>query len=242
MRPPVSSAAVGVALAGLLGLPPLRAALESAMVTHMLLQIPLLALAGWILAGSLPAKLDAHLDRLDRSGIALALVALFASSYWMLPRALDAALNDPWVELSKFLTLPLLVGVPARLCARRLSPLAAGFIVANLLSMWAAAGWMYREFPARLCNYYLIDDQVLAGTMLVWLSVALALIWLASFFVEAGAGAQKSFGAGAPVCGDWPPSRNGSSEPITVNDGRIRQARWEDAGSGATRTSLHPKR
>ena len=121
MRPPVASAAVGVALVALLGLPSLRAALESAMVTHMLLQIPLLALAGWMLAGSLPAELDARLDRLDRSGIALALVALFASSYWMLPRALDAALNDPWVELSKFVTLPLLVGIPARLCARRLS-------------------------------------------------------------------------------------------------------------------------
>ena len=196
MRLPARSAAVGVALAGLLGAPPLRAALESSMATHMLLQIPLLALAGWMLAGWLRADLDAHLNRVDQSGIALALVALFASSYWMLPRALDAALNDPWVELSKFVTLPLLAGAPARLCARRLSPLAAGFIVANLLSMWAAAGWMYREFPARLCNYYLIDDQVLAGTMLVWLSVALAALWLASFFVDAGAGAQRTIGAG----------------------------------------------
>jgi hypothetical protein len=183
-------------LAGLLGVPPFRTALESSMVTHMLLQLPLLALAGWMLAGPLRADLGARLESLDRSGIALALVALLASSYWMLPRALDAALADPRVEVAKFLTLPLLVGVPARLCARRLSPLAAGFIVANLLSMWAAAGWMYRGFPARLCNYYLIDDQVLAGTMLVGLSVALAVLWLASFFVEAGAGARKSFGTG----------------------------------------------
>ena len=197
MRLPAPTAALGVALAGLLAVPPFRAALESSMVTHMLLQIPLLALAGWMLAGPLQAGLEAHLQRLDRSGVALALVALFASSYWMLPRALDAALASPWAELSKFLTLPLLVGVPARLCARRLSSLAAGFIVANLLSMWAAAGWMYRGFPARLCNYYLIDEQFLAGTLLVWLSVALAVIWLASFFVDAGAGARKPSGAGA---------------------------------------------
>jgi hypothetical protein len=196
VRQPAPSAALGVLLAGALGVAPLRAALESSMVTHMLVQIPLLVLAGWLFAVSLRPALDASIDRLDRSGIALALVALFASSYWMLPRALDAALADPWVEVSKFLTLPLLVGVPARLCAPRLSPLAAGFIVANLLSMWAAAGWMYRAFPARLCNYYLIDQQVLAGTLLVWLSVALAVIWLASFFVDAGTQKQKSFGTG----------------------------------------------
>jgi hypothetical protein len=197
MRLPDRSAAVGVALVGLLGIPALRAALESSMATHMLLQMPLLALAGWMLAGWLRADLDKRLNRIDRSGIALALVALFTSTYWMLPRALDAALADPWVEFSKFLTLPLLIGVPARLCVRRLSPLAAGFIVANLLSMWAAAGWIYRAFPARLCNYYLINDQVLAGTMLVWLSVALAAIWLVSFFLDAGTGAQRTIGADA---------------------------------------------
>lgn len=191
-----ASAAGGIALIAVLWLPPLRAALESGMATHMLLQLPLLALAGSLLAGPLRRSVESLQDRLDRSGIALALVAVLASSYWMLPRALDAALADPWMETAKFLTLPLLVGLPARLCAPRLSALAAGFVIANLLSMLAVVGWLYSSFPARLCNYYLLDQQVIAGTALLWISGALAVLWLSTFFIGAPYPAERY---GAPV-------------------------------------------
>lgn len=190
-----ASAAAGIALIAVLWLPPLRTALESGMATHMLLQIPLLALAGSLLAGSLRRSVESLQDRLDRSGIALALVAVLASSYWMLPRALDAALADPWVETGKFLALPMLVGLPARLCAPRLSALAAGFAIANLLSMLAVVGWLYSVFPARLCNYYLMDQQIVAGAALLWISGALAVLWLATFFIGAPHRAARS---GAP--------------------------------------------
>lgn len=152
------------------------------MTTHMLVQIPLLACAGLLLAGAFGPRLARIQDSTDRSGIATALIAVFASSFWMLPRALDAALADPWMETAKFLSLPLLVGVPARLCALRLPVIAAGFIVANLLSMWAVAGWLYYAFPAQLCNFYLIDQQVVAGAALLAVSGLLAVLWLASFF------------------------------------------------------------
>jgi hypothetical protein len=161
------------------------------MLTHMLVQLPLLALAGALLASPFRASLDRLVDRIDPSGIATALVAVFASGYWMLPRALDSALADPVMEAVKFLSLPLLVGAPVVVCRERLSSIAAGFFVANVLSMWAAAGWLYRAYPARLCNFYLIDDQIRAGDALLWISVTLAALWLSSFFFGAPISASR---------------------------------------------------
>ncbi len=153
------------------------------MVTHMLVQLPLLALAGALLAGPIRARLGELLARADPGGIATVLAAVFTSSYWMLPRALDSALADPWMEAAKLLCLPLLVGVPIVLCLERVSAITAGFFIANVLSMCAAAGWLYRASPARLCNYYLIEDQVQAGEALLSVSAALAVLWLVSFFL-----------------------------------------------------------
>jgi hypothetical protein len=191
------SAAAGMALIAVLGLPWLRSGLESGMATHMLVQIPLLAIAGYLLAGAYRDGLEALQDRLDRTGIAFALVAVLVSGYWMLPRALDAALADPWVEAWKFVSVPLLVGLPARLCVRRLSTIAAGFAIANLLSMLAIVGWLYAAFPARLCNYYLLDQQVIAGKALLWIAGLLTVLWLAGFFIGAGVTRERAAHSGA---------------------------------------------
>lgn len=180
-----SGSSAGIALVVLLALSPLRAGLEATMAMHMLVQIPLLVVAGALLGPGLARFLDSALARVDPSGIAMALIAVFASSYWMLPRALDAALAEPWMEAAKFVTLPLLVGLPLWLCRPRISVIAAGFIVANVLSMFAAVGWLYRAYPARLCNYYLIDDQVLAGDAIICVAAILAVLWLMRFFFGA---------------------------------------------------------
>jgi hypothetical protein len=178
-------AAAGALLIGALAVPPLGPMLEAHMVTHMLVQLPLLVFAGWLLAKPLRAHLNDWLERVDPDGIAAALIAVLASSYWMLPRALDAALADPYMEAAKILGVPLMVGVPAALCWSRLSSLTAGFFIANVLSMWAAGGWLYRVFPARLCNYYLLEEQRVTGEVLLWVSAVLAGLWLTSFFVGA---------------------------------------------------------
>jgi hypothetical protein len=186
-----ASAFVGIGLVCALAAQPVRTSLEAAMITHMLVQLPLLALAGALLAFPFRTRLQGLLGRIDPSGIASALLAVLASSYWMLPRALDAALTDPVAETAKILSLPLLVGVTVLGCRKRLSTIATGFFIANVLSMWAAAGWLYRVSPVRLCNSYLIEDQIRAGDALLWISIALALLWLSSFFFGAPSKASR---------------------------------------------------
>jgi hypothetical protein len=118
----------------------------------------------------------------NRGGIAGTLLAVIASSWWMIPRALDSALASPEAELLKFLSLPLLVGAPAALSWSALGRLGRGFVIANVLPMWAVVGWMYVAAPSRVCNYYLVDQQVTAGTGLLWFSVVAGGIACAAAF------------------------------------------------------------
>lgn len=172
-----------IALVAVLALPPLRAWLEGGMVGHMLVQIPLLAGAGALAAFAVPARLKRVLAAYNAHGLAFTLLAGLVSTYWMLPRALDAALTEPWMAAAKFVSLPLLVGLPLALSWRPLGTIGRGFVVANFISMLAVAGWLYIVAPVRVCNSYLVDEQAVAGWALVAVAFLLSLVWAAPAFV-----------------------------------------------------------
>jgi hypothetical protein len=172
----------GLAAILLLAAAPLRAVFESRMPGHMLLQLPLLIVAGMPLGVSLREAFMPLLERFDRHGIATILAALFTLAFWMLPRSLDAALADPFVDALKFLSVPALIGLPVALAWPRLPGVARGFVFGNLLSMLAVLGWLYLAAPVRVCNFYLTGDQSLTGKGLLLLAAAGGLYWLVSAF------------------------------------------------------------
>jgi hypothetical protein len=172
----------GTALVLLLALTPLRGLLESRMPAHMLLQLPLLILAGGLIGGGMRTAFASWLDRFDRYGIATLLVAGSALAFWMLPRSLDAALAQPLFDALKFFSVPALIGLPAALAWPRLPGVACGFVFGNLLSMLAVLGWLYLAAPVRVCNFYLTDDQSLTGKGLLLLVAAGGLCWLVRAF------------------------------------------------------------
>ncbi len=178
----------------LLASPPLRAQLEAMMVTHMLVHLPLLAALGAYAAQLLPARLRSRLDDWNDGGLPFTLLALFAAAFWMLPRSLDGALNHGYLELAKFISLPLLVGAPLALSWRRLSAIGRGFIWSNLLSMLILLGWLYSVSPIRVCTNYLVDQQVLLGQSLLFLAAALALLLTGRLFF----GGQPQVALGDP--------------------------------------------
>jgi hypothetical protein len=159
-------------LFAVLATPAAREVLERVMVTHMLVQIPLLAISGALGVTALPRSLKARVAQWNRGGVSGTLLAVLASSWWMVPRALDWALASPAMEVAKFVTLPLLVGAPFALSWSSLGSIGRGFVVANVLPMWTVVGWAYIAAPARVCNYYLVDQQVVAGVGLVSVSIA----------------------------------------------------------------------
>ena len=167
---------------------PGRNFLESSMVRHMLVQYPLLMLCGALLAGGLSAALadralvqevpasswNAH-GMTGLFGTALGLAVL------MIPRVLDLALVNPWVEFLK-MTILVASGAAVYLSWRPAGWLVQGFFLGQVLPMMAVAGTLYESSPTRVCNAYLLDDQVLLGQLLVWIAAGTALAWLAALF------------------------------------------------------------
>lgn len=169
--------AIGL-LWGLLALSPLRQLLESSMRLHMLLQLPLLAALGAVAALQLDEAAQRRLSGWLGGTPACLLLALFTSTYWMLPRALDAALGDTAAEIAKFISLPLGLGLPLALVWQRIGAVGRGFILTKLISMLAFGGWLYIAAPLRLCNNYLLDEQTSAGWLMLQLAALLFITWL----------------------------------------------------------------
>ncbi|QKK02264.1 MAG: hypothetical protein HND55_06110 [Pseudomonadota bacterium] len=167
---------------GVLASPPVRLAMESIMVTHAL-QIGLLAGIGGLLARSMGPVRAGKLWGCNRYGITGTVLAFLTLAFWLLPVSLDRALDHWSWEVGKFLSLPLLLGLPLARSWSRLSPIARGVLWANAIPMAVVMGWLYREAPVRLCNNYLSDDQQLLGLALWMLAALIAGYWAVRAFI-----------------------------------------------------------
>ncbi len=153
-----------------------RRPLEASMASHMLLQMPAIFVAGLLAAragGSAPGWLCGY----DRYGLPGLLALSFVLGYWMIPKAIDQVLVAPTAEALKFASL-FGAGLLAAGSFDRANPVIQLFFVGNAAWMTAIVGLLYQDNPARLCNFYLLDDQVRAGQGLVLLSVVLPALWL----------------------------------------------------------------
>jgi hypothetical protein len=170
---------VAVALWAALWLPPLRGALESDMAAQMAVQLPLLIGIGLLLAPALRRHEPRPLTDADWLGIPGVVLVAFATSFWMLPRMLDLALADVWADFGKFVSLPLLAGLPLGLSWRRMPGLGRAFVWANFIPKLGAVGGLYLAAPTRLCAYYRFDQQAAAGWTLIAAAVTLGILTFA---------------------------------------------------------------
>lgn len=169
----------GAILWAVLAVPPVRHALEATMTLQMLVQIPLLAVAGWGLARGAPGWLERSVSAWNHRGISGLLLASLTGMVWMLPLAMDAALDDPRITLAKFLSVPLLIGAPIALSWPRAGFVVRGVVLLELIATMLRLGWLYVISPERLCSNYLLDDQQRLGKILLvaGFAILLMLIW-----------------------------------------------------------------
>lgn len=164
-------------------LPPARQWLEGSMSLQMLVQIPLLVGVGYLLAPAIPHRLDACLARWNHGGITSVVLASLVGLFWMLPRSLDAAVTEPWMAIAKFVSLPLLLGLPLGLGWPRMGFVVRGVFLLELIATFFRLGWLYLVSPVRLCNNFLLDDQQRSGEYmlviggLIFVGVAAKLLW-----------------------------------------------------------------
>ena len=164
----------GIGIIAVLSWPALRDLLESSLTAHMFGQIPLLVLAGWLIGKGRFAFL---FQNWNRHGIPGLLVALFTMLFWMIPRWLDASLSEPLWEAIKFITIPLLIGVPLGVSWPRMSAFSRAVVWANAISMLGVLGWLYVAAPVRVCNNYLVNQQEDFGYTAMVLAMAIAAYW-----------------------------------------------------------------
>jgi len=191
---------------------PLRGVLEAGMATHMLVQFPLLLLAGALLWDPCSWHDESRSrsgggsawNRLGIAGLAFVACVLAVT---MIPRLLDLALLDARVEAAKIVAL-LVAGAALRASWSRAGLVVQGFFLGNVLPMTAVVGTLYQDAPDRLCNGYRLDEQVLVGTLLVVAAIVLAIGWLVAagirmhraenMSVQGADNALRSKGAPAP--------------------------------------------
>ncbi|MEO6986051.1 MAG: hypothetical protein ABI155_11975 [Paralcaligenes sp.] len=155
--------------------PPLRHILESSMTAQMLLQIPLLIGVGLLLPQALPTRVLGIVAKCNYQGISGLLLASIVSAFWMLPLALDASVADPVIAALKYLSVPLLIGVPLALSWPHMGFIVRGVFLLELTATFFRLGWLYLVWPGRLCNNYLLDDQQQLGQYMLWIGGALLL-------------------------------------------------------------------
>ncbi|MRW85437.1 hypothetical protein GJ698_15230 [Pseudoduganella sp. FT26W] len=153
--------------------------LEGSMLRHMLVQLPLLVLSGVLYAVGVGGQFRAvgrWYANIDQYGVTGLTAGLLVSAYWMIPRMLEKSLTDPLTEAAKFVSLVMLgMALPASL--RRASWITQLFYLGNFSWMTAIVGIQYQTLPQRLCNAYVLDDQVDTGMAIVGAAVLVAVLW-----------------------------------------------------------------
>lgn len=154
--------------------------LEQRMVTHMVIELPLIFIIGWW-AASTHGRGPAWLRAVNVSGLTGLSLATVVSAVWMLPLSLDAAVLDPMVGWLKVCSI-LLAGWLTRISLREARPAVQGFFLLNWAWMTSAGGALYQQAPERLCSTYLQGDQAWAGLGLVALVVVVVASWMVLAF------------------------------------------------------------
>jgi hypothetical protein len=153
-----------------------RSWLEADMARHMLIEFPLLLVAGLGTAKALPERAVALIMRSNQLGLAGFTFVSLTAAYWMIPVALDQALSSEPAAVAKytsFLAAGMLLPV-----SFQAAPLAMqAFFVGNWVWMTATVGLLYQNAPQQLCVNYLIGTQLNTGEGLVAAAVAIAALW-----------------------------------------------------------------
>lgn len=174
---------IGLLLLLFVSFPYVRSMLEASMVGTMLVQYPILVASGYFLAKGFPEKWRTFFLHFNENGIAGILSTICVVGYWILPRSIDAALNQPLMEIAKYSSLPFVAGVLLYYSWQLLGPICKSFIWTNLISMIFVMSWLYSASPARLCNNYLVTAQQQLGKAMFVLGLVICLLFLGRVFI-----------------------------------------------------------
>ena len=174
---------IWLALSGLLVAT--RGLLEQRMATQMLLQIPLLLGLG-VRMSAYNAGVTSTPSRWNVQGAAGLLLSSATVATWMVPRMLDAAVEDWRIDLLKACML-IAAGWVARRSWRDATMIVQIFALGMAAWMTATVGMLLLNASNRLCVSYGFGDQQVTGYTLI----GLTLVGVVAALVRVGVGGEK---------------------------------------------------
>lgn len=162
---------------------PLAHWLESSLVSHLVVEFPLLIFIGMVVGLNLDSSvaIERFSRSINRGGIFGILLASFLLAFWMIPRWLDASLTSTTIGYLKYASL-MISGFCLGVSWSKVHVLVRAVIKIEFLTMLFRLGWLYLISPVRLCNNYLLGEQVWLGRVFLMLAVTLAVYWLVPVF------------------------------------------------------------
>lgn len=174
----------GLLLLIILMLPPVSNLMESVMIIHMHMQMPLLVLAGFLMARYVQIRYPLFFEKWNSNGLPGIILFVIITVYWMLPRAMDEALNSHNMQLFKFFSLTLLAGIPLRDSWNRLNSKGKAFIFVGYTILFVGMGWLYIYSPMQLCNNYLLIEQITLGWGFITMALCMLIYMLYLTFTD----------------------------------------------------------
>ena len=166
--------------------PSFKYLIADSMAFHMLAQIPLLILAGYLIGRYFKLQfiifnpIIGFDPNASSNSTSLYIVLscwfwfLFATLFWMLPISLDKALlSDGW-DFFKIISL-MLSGLLLTV-ALSSSKILSLFFIGSTVMMLFFIGYYYQDTTLRLCNSYLIESQQSAGIGLIAMAFAILIL------------------------------------------------------------------
>ncbi|MBM4760971.1 hypothetical protein [Bacillus sp. B15-48] len=175
---------IGFVLLVVLMLPPVANVMESVMIIHMHMQMPLLVISGFFMARLIQKKIPSFFEKYNENGVPGILLFTIIMLYWMLPRTMDEALTVQSVELFKFISLPFLAGVPLRDSWSKLSNTGKNALIIFFTIIFIVMGWLYVQANAQLCNNYLVIDQIILGWGFITMAICMVIYLIYVFLVD----------------------------------------------------------
>ena len=167
-----------------LSVSPLRSVIEQSMAWHMVFQMPLLVLSGWLAMRALPPRyLPKRCASINQFGLTGLMASQIIVAYWMLPLAIDRAVVLPAVDAIKLLTL-FISGALLADGFKRAPLVLQLFFMGYWVPMMAWLGIYLATTDLRLCNAYSLESQVQTGWGLLALGGALGIAWGASMLSQ----------------------------------------------------------
>lgn len=174
----------GLGLFLFLALPPVANFMESVMIIHMHMQMPLLVIAGILMAPYVQSRFPRVFDQWNAAGLPGILLFAIITGYWLIPRTMDEALALWRVEAFKFFSLPMLAGIPLRDSWKKLGTSMKRWTITLITAVFTGMGLLYIYAPVQLCNNYLLIEQVTLGWSFLLTAIGLMIYLVYSAVVD----------------------------------------------------------